>query len=280
MPKSEKGIIHIFLLLVLVVGLLSGLYLVQTKTNLFPKASVSGPITPTAGFYSSVQNTAPNVGDVFAVKLLAHSDIDASNLFKAKLTFNKTVLSVDHIDYTGTFITSWVEQTSDNTTGTISLVGGVPNPGIKTTSGAPMAIIYFKGLAAGSGALTYVSGTNGSAIYRNSDNADVATVFSTSGSINVGTPIIPLPTPSPTSSPTSTPTPAPSATPLPGTGDGSGDGKVDLTDLSVLLSDYGKTTGFRQGIDMNGDSKINVFDFGLMRNLLIQKGIITGGGVG
>jgi hypothetical protein len=76
--------------------------------------------------------------------------------------------------------------------------------------------------------------------------------------------------------PTPTPTPTPAATPIPGLGDGNGDGKIDLTDLSILLSDFNKTSGFRTGIDLNKDGKINTFDFSLMRNLLIQKGIIRG----
>lgn len=69
-----------------------------------------------------------------------------------------------------------------------------------------------------------------------------------------------------------------SATPSPstqkGSGDGNSDGKVDLADLSILLTDFNKNGGVRTGIDLNGDGVINSFDFSLMRNLLIQKGVI------
>ena len=62
----------------------------------------------------------------------------------------------------------------------------------------------------------------------------------------------------------------------PSTGDGNNDGNVNLIDLSILLSDFNKTGNIRNGIDMNGDGVINTFDFGLMRNLLVQKGVIRG----
>lgn len=70
--------------------------------------------------------------------------------------------------------------------------------------------------------------------------------------------------------------PTPTATPIPGTGDGNNDGKINLIDLSVLLTDFNKESGFRPAIDMNGDGKINTFDFSLMRNLLIEKKVIRG----
>lgn len=59
-------------------------------------------------------------------------------------------------------------------------------------------------------------------------------------------------------------------------GDGNNDGKIDLVDLSILLTDFNKTNGLRKGIDMNGDGIINTFDFSLIRTPLIQKGFIKG----
>ena len=59
-----------------------------------------------------------------------------------------------------------------------------------------------------------------------------------------------------------------------GPGDGNGDGKVDLIDLSVLLSDFNKTGAFRKGIDMNSDGIVNSIDFRLLRIILVQNGII------
>lgn len=66
-------------------------------------------------------------------------------------------------------------------------------------------------------------------------------------------------------------------TPPPGNkGDGNKDGKINLVDMSILLTDFNKEQGFREPIDMNGDGKINTFDFSLHRKLLIDTGIIKG----
>lgn len=59
-------------------------------------------------------------------------------------------------------------------------------------------------------------------------------------------------------------------------GDGNTDGKVNLIDMSVLLTDFNKEKSFREPIDMNGDGKINTFDFSLMRKQLIDLGVIKG----
>lgn len=64
--------------------------------------------------------------------------------------------------------------------------------------------------------------------------------------------------------------------PQAGNGDGNSDGKVDLADLSILLADFNKSGEVRIGVDLNGDGSINTFDFSLMRDLLIQKGVIKG----
>ena len=46
--------------------------------------------------------------------------------------------------------------------------------------------------------------------------------------------------------------------------------------LTMLLSDFNKEQGFREPVDMNGDKKINTFDFALMRKTLLQNGVIKG----
>lgn len=90
-------------------------------------------------------------------------------------------------------------------------------------------------------------------------------------------------TPTPVPTVTSVPAPTVTSSPpdincgrSPGTGDASNDGKVDLKDLSILLSDFGKTSGSNPATDTNGDCTINTFDVLLMRKVLIQKGVIKG----
>lgn len=274
MPRlSQRGAIQFIVLLILIVGIVGGIWLVTSgPLKIFPKASISGPITSTTSFGFSTQGTSFKVGDTIAVKVLVRSDLASANLFSAKINFNKDLLAIDNIDYSNTFISNWVEQYSDNSAGVISLVGGVPNPGYQTNTNndsALMAVIYFKVLNSGN---VNISFNESSAIYSNADNTNILAgknpiTLSLSST---------QPTPTPTSQPSSLPSSTPSPAPVPGTGDANGDGKIDLVDLSILLSDFNKRSGFRKGIDMNGDGIINTFDFSLLRNLLIQRGVIRG----
>lgn len=410
---GQRGAIQFIVLLILIAGFAAGLYLVQ-KTQIFkPKASVSGPISPTTSFVlmPAAYKDTVKVGETIEVTLLVHSDIAAANLFDAKIKFDQTFLAIDQIDYTNSIIKSWVEQFSDNVTGTISLVGGIPNPGLQTQVGenSAMARFVFKVLKEGDTAISF---DELSAIYSNLDNANILTSKDNISLHFDSISQIPNPSPEATSEPkicatvityacevanasncqeypssclpdgwvrSSTPPPSglnfmecfktggfyypkvgfflhesaigyvfkatssgtnpnattkeinsfdsdntrtfatligfsddqsgiksyewsmaakfpgnvlsefvkgptadcnqsikPQVTPVPGTGDANGDGKVNLVDLSMLLSDFNKTGGFRAGIDLNGDGVINTFDFSLIRNLLIANKVIRG----
>lgn len=273
---NQKGLAQIFLILILLAGLGLGVYLVQQKTNIFPKASVSGPVSPTTSFelFSSKSELALNIGDEIAIQVLVRSDVAAANLFDAKINYDPQVLQLGRVDVTSPFVKNWVEQYWAEP-GKISLVGGVPNPGFQTRVGdtAPtMATLYFTALKAGQ---TTISLEDASSIYSNADNTNIL-VSKNNLVLYISTGTVFSPSPIPTPSITPSPTPLPSATPIPGTGDGNNDGRVNLVDLSVLLSDFNRETGFRLGIDLNGDGKINTFDFALMRNLLIEKKVIRG----
>ncbi len=280
---NQRGVIQFLVLFILIAGLIAAVYLVQ-KTQIFkPKASVSAPITPTTSFALFTQKNTYNVGDVVAVSLFVHSDIAAANLFNAKINFDKNLLTVDHIDYSGTFISNWVEQYSDNSTGTISLVGGVPNPGYQTSVGSQglMAVIYFKALDASNATIAFA---DTSTIYSNAYNVNilgskeslVLSILSNQGIV------VSSPTPSPISklivtvTAYPTVTPYPTASPVANLGDGNGDGKIDLQDMSVLLSIFNNLKGYKASLDLNADGVINSFDFSLMRNLLVKNGIIRG----
>lgn len=275
---NQRGVIHLLLpliLLILLGGIIAGVYLVTqgNPLKLFSRATVSGPISPQTSF-TLRPFTGPregsSIGMEIPVVVEVRSDIDSANLFVAKINFDKNLLSVTSIkggtEDWPSFITNWVEQFSDNATGQISLVGGVAAPGYQTnvnqptfTSANGMATIFFKAKARGVANITF---TGDSAIYRNLDNLNIL------GSKNNATlTIVDQVTPS---------APIPACTNTKGSGDGNGDGKVNLIDLSILLADFNKTSGFRKGIDLNGDCKINTLDFSLMRNLLIQNGVIKG----
>lgn len=444
MSKSDqRGAIQLIVLLILLLGLVGGVLLVTRGEPLkfLPKAGggISGPISPTTSLTLASQKSNYSVGEEVEVQLLVRSDIDAANLFAAKINYDPQFLQLGRVDVTS-FVTSWVEQYWGDP-GQISLVGGVPTPGFQTqvnSAPAKMATLYFTTLKTGSTSITFVDGT---AVYRNSDNADVLQTFARAD-INIEGVTSPAPSPTITPAPV-TPLPQSSlyrrvfvtsttyngnlgglsggdakcqeranaaglggtwkawlssntssassrlehasvpyrtvdgqlvvnnwtdltdnllikpidvtetggsvaegwawtatnpngsipgdltpsqftcdnwstnissstgvigvrglsnyrwswdggvscnssaalycfeqtsvaSTPIPGAGDGNNDGKINLADMSVLLTDFNKEQGFRLAIDMNGDGKINTFDFSLMRNLLIQKGVIRG----
>lgn len=302
-------------ILILLAGIVATVWLVtQGPLKLFPKAGVSKPIPQETsltligpndcaqGFFCALlpqKDIQP--GEEFEVKLFVRSDIDEANLFQARMSFPASLVEVSSIKTDDSFVKNWVENYYDNSAGQINLTGGVPAPGFQTKFGnesAYMATIIFKAKVAGTGIVSFNSD---SAIYRNTDNVNILTI-KRDYDISIGT------TPSPTSSPSPTPTPPdycepPPPPPPPGCnyifgdpnpqdpnrcpvyklvcpnkkGDGNSDGKVNLVDMSVLLTDFNKEKGFREPIDMNDDKKINTFDFSLMRKLLLDLEVIKGG---
>jgi len=57
--QDQRGFAHILLFLILIIGLVVGLYLVSTKTNLFPKAflpKIGGSQEPTVVVKTEYQN--------------------------------------------------------------------------------------------------------------------------------------------------------------------------------------------------------------------------------
>lgn len=220
------------------------------------------------------------VGQEFAVPVQARSDIENSNLFVAKINFPKDLLEVVNIDNDLSFVTSWAEKFYDNQTGQISLVGGVTNPGFKSSNAdAVMATIHFRAKGAGS---ALVDLTSESQIFSNANNQNIIQkTTDTTIQIN-GTRVSPSPSPSSVSCNTdndcaqgqtcqwvpvctggevncasvvhicqapASPSPSPS-TPLPSPsvpncsvlkGDGNADCVVNLTDLSIMLSSFSAT---------------------------------------
>lgn len=274
MPQlNQKGFIaQLFIFLLLLAGLAVGIYLVQNRTTLFSKASgggVSQPITPAVGL-TVESDFGTYVGQEVAVSIMARSDFDSANLFAAKLKFNKDLLRVSKIDTNTGFIKNWVEEHYDNDTGEISLVGGIPNPGIQTQIGSAgqMALIYFVALKEGKADISF---TNESAIYRNYDNSNVIG-FKKGATITIQSPvaqITPPPPPPPSTVPITISPPVPITQ---SSGDMNGDGKVNLVDMSRLLAKFGQTG--KSEADMNGDGIMNTIDVLLLRNILINNGVL------
>lgn len=183
----------------------------ELNNLLYPKPP-SYAVSDISGATLSLSTTSPNVepGQEIPVAITTRTDTHKANLFSAKLNFDATKLEVVRVDNTGTFITKWVEEIYDNTTGKVSIVGGVPKPGFSTSGAdATVTTVVLRTKDIGS---TTVSFDPTSAIYRNTDNVNFL-----SGTTNLTVTVEIPPTPTPTGAPTATPTPieVPTATPTP-----------------------------------------------------------------
>lgn len=242
-----------------------------TFSNQQASASPSSPVStaPETSFTleSPPSLIAPN--QEFSVKVYSRSDIDAANLWNAKINFPKNLVEVVRIDKTGSFITNWVEEFFSNTTGEISLTGGVPNPGINTNNtNSLMATIVFKAKAGGTANVNFL---DTSTIYLNSNNTKISPIkrnLTVSIANNLSSP-----SPTTSSSPSSSPSPSSEHQ---GKGDGNNDGKVDLQDLSILFSKWSPAVNIISHfqLDFDDNLRINSLDYGYMRELLIELGVI------
>lgn len=185
-------------------------------TNSIVAISNSPSVTKTANFSLTAPASA-TTGNQFSVVVKSKSP-EAANLFAANLNFDPNLLEVVSISTAGSFVTQWVNDNSfDNTSGWISLIGGVPTPGFTSSTNATMATITFKTKTAGQSAISFAAD---SAIYRNSDNANILITPVTGSVIDVaGTTASPSPSAAASSSPipvvSASPSSAASASPSP-----------------------------------------------------------------
>lgn len=297
--KDKKTIIGLIAMVFLLISIPIAVYLAQQKQVFKPKAGGIAPISGPEESFSLLGPYTTQVGTSLRVLVAVKSDIDAANLFAAKLKFPVDLLQVSFIETDQVninnvgFISNWVEKTFNNQTGEVSLVGGVPNPGYQTDPNNPpstMVAIDFKTLKEGTGAIAFDAD---SAIYRNSDNVNVLDVkreLSFKIESEVPPPVTPTLTPKPC-----TPRPGcldtiprclplepsegwckttPTPTPVGIKGDINNDGKITLVDMSALLSRWGKTGVDAGKADINGDGVINSIDYSMMINILIENKVI------
>lgn len=93
----QKGIAHILLLILLVAGIILGIYLVQNRTNIFPRA-VSEPIVPETSFSLESNTKSVKVGGTFTADVFVRSDFDAANTFSALISYPADKLEVVGIE--------------------------------------------------------------------------------------------------------------------------------------------------------------------------------------
>lgn len=276
---SIKKIIFVFGVIVLL-GLAIGVayYLFMARPKPVTVEEKLPPPKQGASFILSANPLEATIGGQIRVSVLIKSDLDAANLFVAKLKFPNDLLQAQSIDLRSEstssgfiknwFISNWVENTIDNNTGSVSLVGGVPNPGFQTqpeSSGSAMADVIFVPVKAGDAKIAF---DDTSAIYRNSDNINIlvakknATVKISGEKAEEEITAVPSPTPTPVSTGSLE-------------GDINKDGKTDLTDLSFFLTVWGKS-GFEVPVaDLNEDGSINAFDYSKLNKILTDLKILS-----
>lgn len=261
--KDRKTILAIAGFLVLLAAVPLGVYLTQQKQIFKPKAFEEKPISVPQAAFTIIAPKNITVGSQVRVSVLARSDLDAANLFVAKIKYPSTLLKFESIDLLGgaSFVKNWVESIGDESG--VDLTGGVPAPGFKTNVGessSRMADIIFTAKASGDAKITFAPE---SAIYRNSDNADILSAWHDTE--------VKILSQAATASPS--PTKQIPTTGVVILGDVNLDKKVNLVDMSSLLTLWNKS-GQGVGADLNNDGLVNTFDYSLMRNILIENNII------
>lgn len=227
-----------------------------------------------ASFSLTAEPLEATVTGQVKVFVWAKSPIDNANLFVAKLRFPTDLLQAKNISLAKAessssgfiknwFVSNWVENSIDNSAGSVSLVGGVPNPGVKTpveSTGSAMAEILFQTKAPGKAEITF---DDTSAIYRNSDNVNILT-----SKPGVSVDIVGSVPQEASATPAVSITPKPTKAPISLEFDLNNDGKVDAQDISILLSLWGSSALDLPKADFNKDGLINVFDYSiLIKNL-------------
>ncbi len=212
---NQRGFAHIFLLLILLVGIAGGVYLVAfgDPLKLFSKAAPTLPSAPETSFELELEKngetpfpdeTTPTslvLNSTFRVDIYARSDVEAANLFNAKIKYTSDTADFVAVEKRDgqSFVKNWVDASIDNSNtsvGVISMVGGVPSPGIQTDSNTGallMGSIIFKAKKTG---ILKVEVSDASTIYSNTNNINILTARK--GTIEVPIQdVIPSPSPSP-----------------------------------------------------------------------------------
>ncbi len=179
--RSPWAIVGIVTLSITLLAIPLGIYLVGQRTQLAPQAAVATPApeAPTSIFLES-RLSPDSGGGVIPVDVFIKSTQDPLNLANVKFKFDPSFLSVDNIA-TGAaepgknqIFTKWLEASSNDEKGEISIIAGVPNPGI-LSSDVPEGKVYLATLnlrPKKSGTAVLQIGSN-SELLRNSDNQNI-----------------------------------------------------------------------------------------------------------
>lgn len=102
-----------------------------------------GTIAKEASFYVSPSKGSYSVGSTFSVNILIDAEGNAINAAQAIISFPSDKLKITRVSKQSSIFSLWVEEpVYSNTKGTISFLGGVPNPGFIGKRGKVIAITF------------------------------------------------------------------------------------------------------------------------------------------
>jgi hypothetical protein len=260
--SSQKGIAQIFIIIILVLGIILVVFLVQTRTNLIPQASISGaalslnpnPLETSRGCVSELDINL-NTGN---------RKVDGADVILLYDHLKINIVSVQKGDIFPTFPPSTV----DNTTGRVQISGlTIPNqPYTGTGRFATLTLKVLDRAAFGATQLRFDFDpnnpfkTNDSNVVENGTIADVLAIAG-AGTINIGDDGC-----SPSASAPISPAPAPSSQTL--RGDINGDLKVNILDLNLLRRYLNIEIAKVQKADLDANGVINEADMKILNSLI------------
>ncbi|MDP2930381.1 MAG: cohesin domain-containing protein, partial [bacterium] len=96
-----------------------------------------------ASIYLSPSNGTFNIGTTFSISIFVNTGGKDINAIKVNLKFDPKMLQVSSPTAGRSFVSVWLSQPAySNTEGTLSFQGGVPTPGINTSSGLISTIVF------------------------------------------------------------------------------------------------------------------------------------------
>lgn len=176
--KKKLFLIAVFSFLLL--SLPVGVYLLQQQQQLSSKASNDPPLELEKSISLLSPTQVVGIGQVIPVDVVIKSDNQFVNLASVKLQFNPSKIKVVEL-ITNTsqsqnkvfFGKYWLSKGYDNEKGEVSLIAGVPKPGIQTSPGNQtflLAQVRFVTLVEGAGEITISPSAK---LVANSDNRSI-----------------------------------------------------------------------------------------------------------
>jgi hypothetical protein len=141
---------------VAVIGLVCLLSLVANPSSALASSSLY--LSPETGTYT--------IGNTFSVTVDINSNGKAINAAEAYMKFDQSKFQITSIDTSHSIFFAWPKLEYSNTAGTIHFAGGLSSPGFTGTAGA-ILVINFKGIALGTGNVTFDGGSNSPSVLLN-----------------------------------------------------------------------------------------------------------------